>query len=170
MRDENIANVFTFCHSADRQPLRQNSCYVLQTMNGKVDALVEQGEFEFFREQTFIANFGKRGIEDFISRSFDNLNLDFQLRECFLKLILNPVGLPERKLAAAASNNNFVAHELDDRLSSPNKCRRMTILWRVSSFPSSPCPFFKFTIGVWRILFTIRFVRMSSSSCLSGAK
>src|ERR1051326_7838910 len=170
MRDEDVAHIFTFRDRTDRQPFGQERREIFQAVHGEIDAAVHEGGLDFLREQALVADHRGRRIEDPVALRLDDFNFDLNLFQCLLKLVPDPVNLPECELTPAAADPYRGCVHGRVRLSSPKRCLRMEILLCMSSSLCSPVPFFRFVVGVWRILFTIRRVSMSISSRLSEEK
>jgi hypothetical protein len=101
IRDERIAGIFTFWDSGKIDSIGKLEGDILETVNGQVDAAVQERFIEFFCEKTFAADFGQRHIENFVSCGFDRHEIHNQARPSLLELRLRPIGLPQCERASA---------------------------------------------------------------------
>src|SRR5262245_2487634 len=120
--DQRVAYVFAFGDRGDAQPVGQGGRQIFQAVNRQVDAMIEQGLFDLFREDALAADLRQRGLGQFIAGGLDDLDADDQPLVDFLEPVLHPVGLPERELAAARADDQ-VRHKTNPE----SKIQR---LWR----------------------------------------
>ncbi len=57
--NQHVANIGALAHGAQGQAGRQFGGQILQTVNGEVGPMFEQGDFEFFGEKAFGQRLGR---------------------------------------------------------------------------------------------------------------
>ena len=107
--DQHIANIGAFAHGAQGQTGGQFGGQILQTVNGEVSPMFEQGDFEFFGEKPFGQRFGRlgqrRGLQLVASR-LDYLDFELQFGKRGAALVENEVRLGQREGAAARGDDH----------------------------------------------------------------
>jgi hypothetical protein len=94
IRDERIARIFALGNCGKIDALRKLEGDVFETMNGDVNTPIEECFVEFFGEEAFAADLGKRDVENFVASGFDGNEVNDEARPSLFKLRLGPVCLP----------------------------------------------------------------------------
>src|ERR1019366_10711587 len=146
----------------------------LQTVDGEIDAVFDEGFFDFLGKHALGANHGQSDIGDFVAGRLD----DFQLNRVTLRAqqIGNMMGLPESKLRTARANAQashqfcapgrvFERPTVSFSSSLSRSCRLNSRRTRSTTVvdSGSRAAVFKVLIGVCMILFTIPRVRASTA-------
>src|SRR5260370_32798563 len=108
--DEAVADVLAAKDGGKGKPRSDFGGNVLYAVNGDVDGFFHQRVFEFLDENALAADLGKRGVGEFVARSFDDDNFGFRTGGG-KKALANVFGLPFGKKAAAGANAE-VPHSL----------------------------------------------------------
>ena len=94
IRNERIARIFALRDCGEIDAVRKLEGDVFQTMNGEVNAPIEECFVEFFGEEAFAADLGQRDVENFVARSFDGNEVNDEAGPYLLELRLGPICLP----------------------------------------------------------------------------
>jgi hypothetical protein len=98
MNHQSIRRIFPLGDAAQHQALWQIGGQVFEGVNREVGFAVEHSEFEFFGEESFVANFGEGHVQDFVALRTHGVDFDFAIAKVFLQFGLHPVSLDEGKL------------------------------------------------------------------------
>ena len=107
--DQDVAHVRALANSAEREARRQVGRQVFQAVHRQVGAMLEQGDFQFLREEPFgqgLAFLRQRGGLELVASGLDDLQLKAELREGGAALGQNHVGLGQRQRAAARGEDD----------------------------------------------------------------
>ena len=103
LADHGVAHIFASRDRRQSQAGGQVGRHVFQRMHRQVDAAVQQGLFQFLREEPFRRGHGperrKRYVRDPVAGGLDDLNAG--LNALVGEALLNVVGLPKRELRTA---------------------------------------------------------------------
>jgi hypothetical protein len=108
-RDQRIAHVFSLAYCSDVEAGGQLRRQVLKAVNREVYAAFDDGFFKLLGKESLslFAKLRQRHVEHPVT--FGRYDHDFNLKAGMVSFNfpLNPVGLPERQLAASRSYDNF---------------------------------------------------------------
>ena len=75
MARQHVARIFAFGNRGDDEPGRSLGRKIFQAVHGKIDIARQQRIFDFFGEQAFAADFGKRRHLQMVARGLDDPDL-----------------------------------------------------------------------------------------------
>ena len=101
--DQHIRGGFALGDGSDGKPLGDVRRHVLHAVDGYVHAPVPQGLLDLLDEETLAAHLGERHVEDLVALGLDDRELDGHPGEARQQRRADPLGLPQRKLAARGS-------------------------------------------------------------------
>ena len=76
IRDECIAWIFSFRNCGEVDAIGKLEWNIFETVDGKIDAAVEQRFIDFLREQSLAADLRQRNVQDLVARRLDRNELD----------------------------------------------------------------------------------------------
>ncbi len=109
--DQHIRGGFALGDGSDGKPLGDVRRHVLHAVDGYVHAPVPQGLLDLLDEETLAAHLGERHVEDLVALGLDDRELDGHPGEARQQRRADPLGLPQRKLAAPGPDGDRLGHQ-----------------------------------------------------------
>jgi hypothetical protein len=94
IRHKRIARIFALRDCGEIDALGKLEGDVFQTMNGKINAPIEECFVEFFGKEAFAADLGQRDVENFVARGFYGNEVNDEAGPSLLELRFGPICLP----------------------------------------------------------------------------